>query len=79
MEGLIEWLSFFSFFLRFDLALQDQPAQPFLELIVFKGVATVLFAVGNVLVLTSMYKLGITGTYLGIFYYFIFLLKRNES
>jgi len=51
--------------LRFDVALQDQPAQAILSILPVKILAVVLFLGGNTLVVTSMWKLGVTGTYLG--------------
>lgn len=46
-------------------ALDDQPLYPPLHLPVL---GTLLFGIGNVLVLTSMYALGVTGTYLGDYF-----------
>lgn len=46
-------------------AIEVQPMLPLLENNVFKVIAVLLFLVGNVLVLSSMWALGVTGTYLG--------------
>lgn len=46
-------------------AIELQPILPLLESNVFKAVAVLLFLSGNVLVLSSMWALGVTGTYLG--------------
>jgi hypothetical protein len=53
----------------YERALRDQPAHP--DLInspLTKPIAGALFASGNVLVLTSMWALGVTGTYLGDYF-----------
>lgn len=50
-------------------ALEHQPAHP--EIVanpLTKPLALALFASGNVLVLTSMWALGVTGTYLGDYF-----------
>ena len=47
------------------MALGDQPTHPALETPLVQAAAAVLFAVGSVLVLSSMWALGVTGTYLG--------------
>ncbi|RKO89938.1 phospholipid methyltransferase-domain-containing protein [Blyttiomyces helicus] len=52
----------------FTVALKDQPTLPILEHLLIKIYAGLLVAVGNVLVLTSMFKLGVTGTYLGDYF-----------
>ena len=49
----------------FERALTSQPAMPDLQLPIFKFIGAALFLLGNTLVLSSMYALGITGTYLG--------------
>ncbi|KAL1957872.1 hypothetical protein VTO42DRAFT_5437 [Malbranchea cinnamomea] len=54
--------------LRDHLYKQALDDQPFFEPIHQPSVAYVLFAVGNVLVLSSMWALGITGTYLGDYF-----------
>lgn len=46
-------------------AIELQPMLPLLESNMFKAVAVLLFLIGNVLVLSSMWALGVTGTYLG--------------
>lgn len=48
--------------------MRTQPSHPALETPIAKLAAAVLFASGNILVLTSMYALGITGTYLGDYF-----------
>ena len=52
---------------RYALALGNQPTYAPLETPLVQGIAVVLYAVGATLVLTSMYALGVTGTYLGKF------------
>ncbi|KAG4066421.1 hypothetical protein HA402_007057 [Bradysia odoriphaga] len=49
-------------------AIELQPILPLLESNVFKAIAVVLFLCGNVLVLSSMWALGVTGTYLGDYF-----------
>lgn len=49
----------------YKAALEFQPIHPLLELDAVKAIAVVLFLSGNVLVLSSMWALGFTGTYLG--------------
>eukprot|EP01102_Stenamoeba_stenopodia_P021445 TRINITY_DN8642_c0_g1_i2.p1 TRINITY_DN8642_c0_g1~~TRINITY_DN8642_c0_g1_i2.p1 ORF type:complete len:227 (+),score=46.52 TRINITY_DN8642_c0_g1_i2:176-856(+) len=49
----------------FDVAVGDQKTSEFLGHVVFKIVAVLLFSAGSVFVLTSMWRLGVTGTYLG--------------
>ncbi|CAH2352328.1 phosphatidyl-N-methylethanolamine N-methyltransferase [[Candida] railenensis] len=50
-------------------ALQNQPTyEPFLTNPVFQAIAIASFGFGNILVLTSMYALGVTGTYLGDYF-----------
>lgn len=52
----------------YERALREQPTYgPFLEP-QFQLLAYALLAAGNVLVLTSMYALGVTGTYLGDYF-----------
>lgn len=52
----------------YERALRDQPTfAPFLEP-QFQALAYGLLAAGNVLVLTSMWALGVTGTYLGDYF-----------
>ncbi|KAK5110369.1 Phosphatidyl-N-methylethanolamine N-methyltransferase [Meristemomyces frigidus] len=52
----------------YERALRAQPAHPALQGFVPQAVAVALVASGNVLVLSSMYALGITGTYLGDYF-----------
>ncbi|KAF8475578.1 phospholipid methyltransferase-domain-containing protein [Kalaharituber pfeilii] len=49
-------------------SLKDQPTLDVLDNNAVKGLAAVLFITGNVLVTTSMYALGFTGTYLGDYF-----------
>jgi phosphatidylethanolamine/phosphatidyl-N-methylethanolamine N-methyltransferase len=49
----------------FKRALAAQPAMTELQMPVFAAVGAILFLAGNIFVLSSMYALGITGTYLG--------------
>ncbi|CAO3607100.1 unnamed protein product [Cunninghamella blakesleeana] len=49
-------------------ALQFQPTHPLLEADYIKAIAVVLFLIGSVLVLSSMWALGFTGTYLGDYF-----------
>jgi methylene-fatty-acyl-phospholipid synthase len=48
--------------------LRTQPSHPLLETGLTKVIAGGLFACGNVLVLSSMWALGVTGTYLGDYF-----------
>ncbi|KAJ1986992.1 Phosphatidyl-N-methylethanolamine N-methyltransferase [Dimargaris cristalligena] len=52
----------------YNLALDHQPTAAFLAYGEIKIVAAALWAVGMLLVLTSTYQLGITGTYLGDYF-----------
>ncbi|ETS61421.1 hypothetical protein PaG_04452 [Moesziomyces aphidis] len=52
----------------YNLALKDQPTHSLLQQSWVKPAAAVLFASGNVFVLSSMYALGVTGTYLGDYF-----------
>ncbi|KAI3625627.1 hypothetical protein CBS9595_000988 [Malassezia furfur] len=52
----------------YNRALAAQPTNPALENNAVRALAVVLFAVGNVLVISSMYVLGVTGTYLGDYF-----------
>ncbi|KAH8550153.1 phospholipid methyltransferase-domain-containing protein [Umbelopsis sp. PMI_123] len=61
----------------YKLALEDQPGHPLLQTEVAKMAAVMLFATGNVLVLSSMWALGVTGTYLGD--YFGILMKERVT
>jgi Phospholipid methyltransferase len=50
---------------RYKSALEEQPVHPLLQTEVVKFAAIMLFSTGNILVLSSMWALGVTGTYLG--------------
>ncbi|KAF2172942.1 hypothetical protein M409DRAFT_16893 [Zasmidium cellare ATCC 36951] len=52
----------------YERALRAQPSHPLLEGFVSQGLAVGLVASGNVLVLSSMWALGVTGTYLGDYF-----------
>ncbi|KAI5808961.1 phospholipid methyltransferase-domain-containing protein [Peziza echinospora] len=52
----------------YEGALRQQPTLVELDILPVKVLAGVLFAAGNVLVLTSMWALGFTGTYLGDYF-----------
>jgi len=52
----------------YERALRDQPIHPSLVGFVPKAAAVGLVASGNVLVLSSMWALGVTGTYLGDYF-----------
>jgi protein-S-isoprenylcysteine O-methyltransferase Ste14 len=53
----------------YERALRDQPAHPALiNSPLTKPIAGALFASGNILVLSSMWALGVTGTYLGDYF-----------
>lgn len=49
----------------FEYALREQPTHHLLASPVIKATAAALFIFGQVFVITSIYALGITGTYLG--------------
>lgn len=50
-------------------ALLDQPTyEPFVNSQIIKALAVLTFGFGNVLVVSSMYSLGVTGTYLGDYF-----------
>lgn len=49
-------------------ALADQPTLPLFLTPAFQYLAYALLAVGNILVVSSMYALGVTGTYLGDYF-----------
>lgn len=53
---------------RYHLALVDQPTLPLLANGEFKLLAAVSFLTGSVLVVSSMWALGVTGTYLGDYF-----------
>ncbi|CAG8443041.1 817_t:CDS:10 [Ambispora leptoticha] len=59
-------------------ALENQPQHPGLQNDYVRGAAIVLFLAGNVFVLSSMYALGVTGTYLGD-YFGILMNERVTS
>ncbi|KAK4506983.1 hypothetical protein PRZ48_000717 [Zasmidium cellare] len=52
----------------YERALRAQPSHPLLEGFVSQGLAIGLVLSGNVLVLSSMWALGVTGTYLGDYF-----------
>lgn len=52
----------------YNEALADQPTSPLLQSPLVKYSAIPLFLTGNTLVLTSMWALGVTGTYLGDYF-----------
>ncbi|KAI9019569.1 phospholipid methyltransferase-domain-containing protein [Phycomyces nitens] len=52
----------------YNAALASQPTHPILESTLAQGLAAVFFATGSVLVCTSMWALGVTGTYLGDYF-----------
>ncbi|PRT55429.1 Phosphatidyl-N-methylethanolamine N-methyltransferase [Wickerhamiella sorbophila] len=52
----------------YRIALESQPVAPLLDNIYAKVGGAAMFGVGNVLVLSSMWALGITGTYLGDYF-----------
>ncbi|KAL8283669.1 hypothetical protein RQP46_005464 [Phenoliferia psychrophenolica] len=62
----------------YQLALADQPKAAILAYTEFKLLAVASFAVGGVLVVSSMWALGVTGTYLGD-YFGILMDEKVES
>ncbi|CAD6504520.1 BgTH12-00030 [Blumeria graminis f. sp. triticale] len=52
----------------YERALRDQPTMPLLLTTPFQLLALVLVISGNILVISSMWALGITGTYLGDYF-----------
>lgn len=52
----------------YERALRAQPSHPLLETGVAKIISYALLACGNILVLSSMWALGVTGTYLGDYF-----------
>lgn len=60
--------------LLYKTAIAEQPSHPLLQTGLSQAVAVALFASGNILVVTSTWALGITGTFLGD--YFGFLLDE---
>lgn len=63
---------------QFSLALESQPTLKFFDHIGFQVAAAILFAVGGILVVSSMWALGLTGTYLGD-YFRIYMKERVTS
>lgn len=57
--------------LLYKNAISEQPSHPLLEAPYIKGAAIALFVTGNVLVVTSTWALGITGTFLGDYFGFL--------
>lgn len=49
-------------------AIAEQPSHPLLESVYVQAAALTLFALGNVLVVSSTWQLGITGTFLGDYF-----------
>jgi phosphatidylethanolamine N-methyltransferase len=68
--GLAVTIFFLGIFrdLLYERALRDQPSYPLLETEVSTYIAYALMATGNILVLSSMWALGVTGTYLGDYF-----------
>lgn len=52
----------------YERALRTQPSHPLLQTPLSNALAYALLASGNILVLSSMWALGITGTYLGDYF-----------
>jgi len=52
----------------YERALRDQPSHPLLTTPLSNYIAYMLIAAGNVLVISSMWALGVTGTYLGDYF-----------
>ncbi|KAG0663656.1 Phosphatidyl-N-methylethanolamine N-methyltransferase [Maudiozyma exigua] len=52
----------------FNMALKQQQISPFLNTDLFKKIGYFSIGLGQILVLSSMYQLGITGTYLGDYF-----------
>ncbi|KAF8867255.1 phospholipid methyltransferas-like protein [Acephala macrosclerotiorum] len=52
----------------YERALRDQPTHPLLESAVSTYIAYAFMAAGNILVVSSMWALGVTGTYLGDYF-----------
>lgn len=52
----------------YERALRSQPSHPFLQTDLSNYIAYAIIAAGNVLVLSSMWALGLTGTYLGDYF-----------
>ncbi|KAK4932284.1 Phosphatidyl-N-methylethanolamine N-methyltransferase [Elasticomyces elasticus] len=62
----------------YERALRTQPTHPALQTPLATALACALIASGNVLVLSSMYALGVTGTYLGD-YFGILMARRVDG
>ncbi|KAG0034326.1 Phosphatidyl-N-methylethanolamine N-methyltransferase [Podila clonocystis] len=62
----------------FKWAIDGQPKAQCMDQPIIKALAYVLFGVGNIFVLSSMYVLGVTGTYLGD-YFGILMEERVTS
>ncbi|KAG2174703.1 hypothetical protein INT43_005761 [Umbelopsis isabellina] len=62
----------------YKAALEEQPVHPLLQTEIAKYAAILLFSTGNILVLSSMWALGVTGTYLGD-YFGILMSERVTS
>ncbi|GAA5831533.1 hypothetical protein JCM3766R1_001791 [Sporobolomyces carnicolor] len=62
----------------YQKALSEQPTYPGLHYTEFKLLAGLCFAVGGILVVSSMWALGVTGTYLGD-YFGILMDEKVES
>ncbi|GAA6061634.1 hypothetical protein JCM10212_002511 [Sporobolomyces blumeae] len=62
----------------YQIALSNQPTHPALHCTEFKLTAAVVFAIGGVFVVSSMWALGVTGTYLGD-YFGILMDEKVES
>ena len=77
-QSLETILTFHFLCLSYERALRHQPAHPLLETPLVAYSAYALIAAGNILVLSSMYALGITGTYLGD-YFGILMSERVTS
>lgn len=56
----------------YDTAIAAQPTHALLDNFVVRSLGQAIFAVGSVFVLSSMWALGITGTYLGDYFGFLF-------
>ncbi|KAI9775486.1 MAG: Phosphatidyl-N-methylethanolamine N-methyltransferase [Geoglossum umbratile] len=70
-------IAFNPIFWNYERALRDQPTHPLLQSPLCTAMAYVLLATGNILVLSSMWALGFTGTYLGD--YFGILMDRRVT
>ncbi|KAK4993824.1 Phosphatidyl-N-methylethanolamine N-methyltransferase [Elasticomyces elasticus] len=62
----------------YERALRTQPTHPALQTPLATALACALIASGNLLVLSSMYALGVTGTYLGD-YFGILMARRVDG